>query len=162
MDLEHASSEDDGLNKGAGIMVKEGKHLEQLQSQYFNHHNLTNGQLSAWTHTLAAGMHNVTLKTPPQADLFSMFFKKFGSRAAPPPAAQPLNPAFGNMGPFMGMKPYAYMPWGAPFGTPANFGPSSHGKVQPISKIVATHFQKCELFVKNGQDVSKNPASMVM
>ncbi|KAJ7889079.1 hypothetical protein B0H14DRAFT_3712391 [Mycena olivaceomarginata] len=86
-----------------------------------NHHHLTNGQLSAWARTLAAGTHNVTLKTPPQADLFSTFFKKFGGGAAPPPAAEPLNPAFGNMGPFMGMNPYVYMPWGAPFGTPANF-----------------------------------------
>ncbi|KAJ7767901.1 hypothetical protein DFH07DRAFT_736526 [Mycena maculata] len=150
MDLEHAGSGDDDFDEGVGILVKEGKHLEQLQNQYGhcqrcgtsksckidmagNHHHLTNGQLSAWSRTLAAGTHNVTLKTPPQADLFSMFFKKFGG-GAPPPAAEPLNPAFGNMGPFMGMNPYAYMPWGAPFGAPANFGGlSSHQPHTPMT-----------------------------
>ncbi|KAJ7429770.1 hypothetical protein B0H11DRAFT_1944237 [Mycena galericulata] len=79
-----------------------------------NHHVLSNGQQHAWACSLAAGMHNVTLKTPPQADLFAMFFKKFGGGVQTPTMA-PAKPGFGNMGLFMGMNPYAFMPWGSEF-----------------------------------------------
>ncbi|KAJ7441223.1 hypothetical protein FB451DRAFT_1150613 [Mycena latifolia] len=137
LDLEHAESGDDDFDDSVGIMDKEKKFLEQLQAQHGhcqlcrpsksckidvsgNHCPLSNGQLRGWALALATGTHNVTLKTPPNNQLFGMFFKNSlkatpsasTSTVAPPPFALP---------PYMAMNPmnlYAFMPWAMP-GMPA-------------------------------------------
>ncbi|KAJ7756497.1 hypothetical protein DFH07DRAFT_742574, partial [Mycena maculata] len=156
LDLDHAQSDDDDFDEGLGPMEDEGKFLEQLQSQYGHcqlcgptkackitidgsHHKLSNNQLSAWAKALTLGMHAVTLKTPPRdvkgQSLFSMFFKSAGPATAamvPAIAGAPLQAPFG---PYMGMNPYAFMPWGMP-------GPMGHPNAshQPTTPVAPTPF----------------------
>ncbi|KAJ7303474.1 hypothetical protein DFH08DRAFT_977161 [Mycena albidolilacea] len=73
---------------------------------------LSNNQLRAWSHCLAAESSGVTLQTPPNAKLFPMFFKKsaFASGSAAPPANPMQQAQF--------CAPGQYMPMGNPFGYP--------------------------------------------
>ncbi|KAF8145936.1 hypothetical protein K438DRAFT_2095999 [Mycena galopus ATCC 62051] len=129
LDLEHAQDGEDDFDEGVGLMGKEAKHLEQLQKHYGNcqlcgpmkackiaadgtHQALSNNQLRAWSHCLAAETSGVTLQTPPNAKLFPMFFKKsaFASGSAAPPVNPMQQPQF--------CAPGQYMPMGNPFGYP--------------------------------------------
>ncbi|KAJ7747655.1 hypothetical protein DFH07DRAFT_747736 [Mycena maculata] len=125
LDLEHAGSGDDDFDEGLGIMEKESKFVEQLQSHHGrcqlcgpskackidvsgNHQVLSNNMLKGWARALAAETHGVTMVTPPRAGLFSMFFKSMAGPAGNPPATP------GSMAPGYSpfMNPYVFMPWG--------------------------------------------------
>ncbi|KAJ7661284.1 hypothetical protein DFH06DRAFT_1471807 [Mycena polygramma] len=145
LDLEHAGSGDDDFDDGLGIMEKETKCYEQLQKEHGRcqlcgpskackinvageHHQLNNSQLKSWARSLAAETHNVTLKAPPKAGLFKMFFKSFGAStdSTVNPMLNPMMPGTGpmptSMPPFIGMNPYGYMPWGGFPGASFNMG----------------------------------------
>ncbi|KAJ7198939.1 hypothetical protein GGX14DRAFT_664525, partial [Mycena pura] len=125
LDLEHAGSDDDDFDEGLGIMEKESKFVEQLQSHHGRcqlcgpskackidvsgtHKVLSNNMLKAWARALAAETHGVTMVTPPRAGLFSMFFRSMAGPGGNPPATP------GSMAPGYPpfMNPYAFMPWG--------------------------------------------------
>ncbi|KAJ7099891.1 hypothetical protein B0H15DRAFT_770820, partial [Mycena belliarum] len=128
LDLEHAQSDEDDFDEGLGIMETEKKFLEQLQAKLGRcqrcgptksckidisgaHFNLRNNQLLAWSHSLAVGTRGVTLETPPNATAFGMFFKN--SNTTPRAVETAGQPPFQPFPPYMGMNPYAMMPWGA-------------------------------------------------
>ncbi|KAJ7182125.1 hypothetical protein C8R46DRAFT_1314133 [Mycena filopes] len=133
LDLEHAQDGEDDFDSGLGIMEKESEKLEQLQKHYGRcqmcgptkackitiageHHPLSNNQLRAWAHCLAAETHGVTLQTPPHAKLFQMFFKSSGPAAPAPPSNQVMQSAPGyNGGPWNPPNhPYGYPYMGGP------------------------------------------------
>ncbi|KAJ6540589.1 hypothetical protein B0H19DRAFT_1077997 [Mycena capillaripes] len=145
-DLDHAQSGDDDFDDGLDIMQKEKRYLEQLESQYGKchlcgptkickitiggaHYHLSNNQLRDWSHSLAVGTHTVTLKTPPNDTIFSMFFEN--SKAAPvEPASTPPIP----MAQYMAMNlmnPFGPIPWAMP-----TLPPSFHGN--PTTPIMPT------------------------
>ncbi|KAJ7257256.1 hypothetical protein B0H12DRAFT_1015583, partial [Mycena haematopus] len=125
LDLEHAGSGDDDFDEGLGIMEKETKFVEQLQSHYGrcqlcgpskackidvsgNHQVLSNNMLKGWARSLAAETYGVTMTTAPKDRLFGMFFKSMAGPAANTLATPgPMAPGYP---PFM--NPYAFMPWG--------------------------------------------------
>ncbi|KAF7368539.1 hypothetical protein MVEN_00177200 [Mycena venus] len=144
--LDHAQSGDDDFNDGLNIMEKEKRYLEQLESQYGKcqlcgptkickttitgaHYHLSNNQLRNWSHSLAVGTHAVTLETPPNDTIFSMFFEN--SKAAPvdPASTPPISMAQQmTMNP---INPFGLMPWAMP-----TMLPSFHGN--PTTSIMPT------------------------
>ncbi|KAJ7887161.1 hypothetical protein B0H13DRAFT_2534384 [Mycena leptocephala] len=145
LDLDHTQCGDNEFDDKLDIIDKEQRYLEQLNSQRGKcqlcgptktckitvagaHYHLSNTQLRAWSHSLAVGTHDVTLTTPPNDTLFSMFFENpkaapVESASAPIPLAQymAMNP----------INPLGLVPWAMP-----TMSPPFHGN--PTTPIMPT------------------------